>query len=93
MTDEHGVGNGERRRYEQTERTRRDRWEAEIEANMKTCLRNDEAIKAELKSLNDKIAGLTVELAVIKTKVALWAALGSVAGGAFVSFVIQQLGG
>lgn len=93
MSDEHGLGNGDRRRYEQAERTRRDRWEAKVEADVETCIHNGELIKEEIATLRTTLASLTVELAVLKTKVALWAALGSVAGGAFVSFVIQQLGG
>ncbi len=92
MSDEH-IGNGDRRRFEQAERTRRDKWEAKVEADMETCIDNGELIKNEIKDLRTTIASLTVDLAVLKTKVALWAALGSVAGGAFVSFVIQQLGG
>ena len=92
MSDEH-IGNGDRRRFEQAERTRRDKWEAKVEADMETCIDNGELIKNEIKDLRATIASLTVDLAVLKTKVALWAALGSVAGGAFVSFVIQQLGG
>jgi hypothetical protein len=86
-------GNSDRRRYEQLERTRRDKWEENIETNLKIALKNDELIKEELSDINDKITDLTVELAVIKTKVAVGATLGGLAGGAFASIVAGQLGG
>lgn len=92
MSDEHGAGNGDRRRYEQAERTRRDRWESKIEANLEQCLENDESFKSEMVQMRTTISALTLELAVLKTKVAVWAALGSLAGGGFVSFLFGQLG-
>jgi uncharacterized membrane protein YjjP (DUF1212 family) len=56
-----------------------------------TLVKDVEKVTAEVKLLTDEVKGLRLELAVLRTKVALYSAVGSLAGAGIVSALVAWL--
>jgi uncharacterized membrane protein YjjP (DUF1212 family) len=56
-----------------------------------TLLKDVEQVTAEVGRLSDEVRGLRVDLAVLKTKVALYSAIGSLVGAGVVSAAVAWL--
>lgn len=81
--------NGHERRRERADQ---DRWHGQVDARIENLSSQIPGLERDIDALQKALAAMSIELAVLKTKVAVWAAGGSVVGGAFVAFLFRQFG-
>lgn len=75
-----------------TEEIDRLRWEGEVSSNMKETSRRLEGISQRQQRTEVAVETLSLEVAVMRTRVAFFSALGAIVGGGLVSFAMDKLG-
>lgn len=69
-----------------------DRWQGQVDERMARTQDRVDVINGDMREIRDILTKMSLDLAVVKTKIAIWAAVGSLAGGAFASFILAQVG-
>lgn len=67
------------------------RWQGRIEERVDQTQKQVKTLTGDVHTIKEEIVGLRVDLATVKTKVAVWAAVAAVVGAASASAGVQLL--
>jgi len=67
------------------------RWAGGVDQQLASATDRLDKLNGQIDDVRKLLAQLSLDVAVIKTRVAIYSALGSLAGGAVVSFIASQL--
>jgi hypothetical protein len=68
----------------------RDRWEGSTDARLERATDRLDVINGDLREIRSTMAKISIDLAVLKTRAAMYSAAGAILGGGFVSFIVQH---
>lgn len=75
------------------EQASQDRWQGQVDERLDRSGTNQDVLAAELREMRSLLRDMSIELAVLKTRVAVYSTAGSIGGAALASFLFQQIGG
>ncbi len=68
----------------------RDRWEGLTDARLERTVDRLDVINGDIKEMRVAVAKLSIDIAVLKTRAAMYSAGGAIVGGGLISFLVQH---